>query len=101
MSGWRNSGMAAAIVALSGCTSLTDVAPTAAAGDRCAAFASTLQGHWPDPSTRVTSATFVPERPAPAPDPRGFQYDSTVPLKAHCDVQAVIRPLYTSPSPRD
>ncbi|PBN44025.1 tannase/feruloyl esterase family alpha/beta hydrolase [Sphingobium sp. D43FB] len=90
MNEWRYSGIAAAIAALSGCTSLTDVAPTAAVGDRCAAFASTLQGHWPDASTRVTSAVFVPEGPAPAPDPRGFQYDSTVPLKAHCDVQAIM-----------
>lgn len=90
MSGWRYSGIAAAIVALSGCTSLTDVAPTAAVGDRCAAFASALQGHWPDASTRVASAVFVPEGPAPKPDPQGFQYDSAVPLKAHCDVQAVM-----------
>lgn len=54
---------------------------------RCAAFEASLRGHWPDASTRVTSAAYIPQGVGGKPDPRGFQRDAGVPLKAHCDVR--------------
>lgn len=57
---------------------------------RCSALATDMKAVWPDRSTRVIDARFVPAGPAPTPDPRAFHYDVATPLKAHCDVQAVM-----------
>ncbi|MBA4089478.1 MAG: tannase/feruloyl esterase family alpha/beta hydrolase [Sphingobium sp.] len=86
---FTTSALATLIVASAPVSAASPVAPDASDGGRCAAFANTLRGHWPDASTRVTSADFVPQGPAPKPDPRSFQYDAT-PLKDHCDIRAVM-----------
>jgi len=59
-------------------------------GNRCAAFRTQMQGHWPDHTTRITALSYVPLGKAPAPDPRQFHYDANAILKAHCDLQAVM-----------
>ncbi|MDO7835624.1 tannase/feruloyl esterase family alpha/beta hydrolase [Sphingobium sp. HBC34] len=88
---WFTASALAPVIAASVPAFAATPAPPVAADDgRCAAFATIMRGHWPDASTRVTSADFVPQGPASRPDPRGFQYDAITPLRAHCAMRAVM-----------
>lgn len=58
--------------------------------DHCASVAATMKGQWPDPSTRVQSASFVPEGTEPQFDPFDFKPNPIPRLKAHCLVDAIM-----------
>lgn len=58
--------------------------------ERCAAIASVMQGRWPAPSTRIQSASFMPDGSEPQFDPFEFKPNPTPRLKAHCLVDAIM-----------
>lgn len=84
---------AVGVVVLLGASAQDAPRPPAASpveDDRCSTFAGMMKDHWPDPTTRIIGAAFVPAGIVPAPDPRGFRYNPAAVLKAHCDIRAII-----------
>lgn len=63
---------------------------TAGFGDRCTSIAATMKGQWPDPSTRVQSASLIPEGTEAQFDPFEFKPNPAPKLKAHCLVDAIM-----------
>lgn len=86
----KYAALAPILAGLWGCATAAKATEVAQPAQRCETFAQAMRGHWPDGSTRVVSAAYVPEGAAGAPGPGRFQYASSAVLKAHCDILAVM-----------
>jgi feruloyl esterase len=62
----------------------------AAHASRCEALANTLQGRWPDPTTRLLSSSLSASGPYVAPDMLGGAPAGSVVLPEHCDVFGIM-----------